>query len=52
MADEHEGHGGSYTVDKNGKRSLVHRTEDAPAPVRAEDGKKKKPSKTDGVNDA
>lgn len=49
MADENEGHGGSYTVDKDGKRTLVHRTEDAPAPAEKPKGKKAKP---DEVNHA
>lgn len=43
MTDEHEGQGGSYTLDpKTGKRTLVERTDDplfpsprpvAPAPI-------------------
>lgn len=30
MQDEFEGQGGSYIVDKKGRRQLVERTQDAP----------------------
>lgn len=50
MTDEFEGQGGSYTVDKNGKKTLVHRTEEAPAQNDKPNGKKT--AKSDEVKDA
>lgn len=52
MAHEFEGQGGSYTVDKDGKRTLIHRTQDSPARPRAPEPKGKQKSKTDEVTDA
>lgn len=49
MADENEGHGGSYIVDKDGKRTLVHRTAELPAASEKPKGKK---AKSDEVKDA
>ena len=55
--DDFEGQGGSYVVDENGKKTLVHRTKEAAPVERAPDadaapkGKKTKPA-ADEVNHA
>lgn len=40
--DKFDGHGGSYLVDNKGVKTLVHRTEEAPAAKLAPHGHAKK----------